>query len=158
MRLSGAASTYGYERFEAIGKHVDLVSRGDKLRVRQELQRAATEGHFGTEFWHARQDGSRFWANVITMALTDSSGGLQGLRRSCAISANGTRSTRSCAAVAHVSARYHWNVLVPGILSGEFDGIPEANDAFLAMVAYSREDLMAGRAPARSHFAGVLCA
>jgi PAS domain S-box-containing protein len=34
---------------------------------------------------------------------------------------------------------------IAGIVSGEFDRIPEANDAFLDLVGYSREDLLAGR-------------
>ncbi len=34
---------------------------------------------------------------------------------------------------------------IAGIVSGEFDRIPEANDAFLDLVGYSREDLQAGR-------------
>jgi PAS domain S-box-containing protein len=34
---------------------------------------------------------------------------------------------------------------IAGIVSGEFDRIPEANDAFLDLVGYSREDLHAGR-------------
>ena len=34
---------------------------------------------------------------------------------------------------------------IAGMVSGEFDRIPEANDAFLELVGYSREDLQAGR-------------
>src|ERR1700752_2122213 len=34
---------------------------------------------------------------------------------------------------------------IAGIVSGEFDRIPEANDAFLELVGYSREDLQTGR-------------
>jgi PAS domain S-box-containing protein len=34
---------------------------------------------------------------------------------------------------------------IAGIVSGEFDQVPEANDAFLEMVGYSRQDLEAGR-------------
>ena len=34
---------------------------------------------------------------------------------------------------------------IAGIVSGEFDRIPEANDTFLELVGYSREDLLAGR-------------
>ena len=39
----------------------------------------------------------------------------------------------------------HSESTIVGILSGEYDGIPEANDAFLALVGYSREDLASGR-------------
>jgi PAS domain S-box-containing protein len=35
--------------------------------------------------------------------------------------------------------------LIAGIVSGEFDRIPEANDAFLELVGYTREDLLTGR-------------
>ena len=31
---------------------------------------------------------------------------------------------------------------IAGIVSGEFDRIPEVNDAFLELVGYSREDLL----------------
>jgi formate hydrogenlyase transcriptional activator len=34
---------------------------------------------------------------------------------------------------------------IAGVVSGEFDRIPEANDTFLELVGYSREDLLAGR-------------
>ena len=34
---------------------------------------------------------------------------------------------------------------IAGIVSGEFDRVPEVNDAFLELVGYSREDLLAGR-------------
>ena len=31
--------------------------------------------------------------------------------------------------------------LIAGIVSGEFDRIPEANDAFLELVGYTRDDI-----------------
>ncbi len=34
---------------------------------------------------------------------------------------------------------------IAGIVSGESDQIPEANDAFLELVGYSREDLLSGQ-------------
>ena len=34
---------------------------------------------------------------------------------------------------------------IAGVASGEFDRVPEVNDAFLDLVGYSREDLLAGR-------------
>ena len=50
-------------------------------RLKEELKRTAVEGHAGTEGWHVKKDGSRFWANVITMALKDENGELQGFAR-----------------------------------------------------------------------------
>jgi PAS domain S-box-containing protein len=37
------------------------------------------------------------------------------------------------------------DTLIAGIVSGEFDRVPEANDAFLELVGYTREDLVSGR-------------
>src|SRR5205085_11972486 len=37
------------------------------------------------------------------------------------------------------------DTLIAGIVSGEFDRIPEANDAFLELVGYTREDLASDR-------------
>ena len=34
---------------------------------------------------------------------------------------------------------------IAGIVSGEFDRVPEMNDTFLELVGYTREDLLAGR-------------
>ena len=81
---SGAERIYGYKSDEAIGQHVSFLYPGeDTLRVKlqEELKRAAAEGHFGNEGWHVKKDGSRFWANVITMALKDENGELQGFAR-----------------------------------------------------------------------------
>jgi len=37
------------------------------------------------------------------------------------------------------------DTLIAGIVSGEFDRVPEANDAVLELVGYTREDLVSGR-------------
>ena len=69
---SGAERIYGYTGAEAIGQHVALLYPSEdtlRVRLREELKRSAAEGHFGNEGWCVRKDGSRFWANVITMAL-----------------------------------------------------------------------------------------
>ena len=46
--------------------------------LQEEFSRATIEGHVGSEGWQARKDGSRFWANSITVALRDEHGELQG--------------------------------------------------------------------------------
>jgi PAS domain S-box-containing protein len=145
---SGAARIYGYGGADAIGQHVSFLYPGEEdssAEPRQELNRSAAEGHFGNEGWHVRKDGSRFWANVITMALRDGNEELHGFARVVRdFSERHERDEklrRSRARVRPVPLQS----TIAGIVSGEFDRVPEANDAFLRLVGYSREDLLAGR-------------
>ena len=93
-----------------------------------------------------RGSGTRLWANVLTMALRSHEGELQGFAR-------GVRdfSKRHAAdekllpgGMAPGSGRSPESTIA-GVVSGEFDHIIEANDAFLQMVGYSREDLATGQ-------------
>lgn len=145
---SGASRIYGYSEDAAVGKHVSFLypSEGNhRAEPQQELIRASNAGHFGSEGWHLRKDGSRFWANVMTMALPDENGELQGFARVVRdFSERHERDEklrRSRARVRPIPPES----TIAGILSGEFDRIPEANDAFLQLVGYGREDLLAGR-------------
>jgi formate hydrogenlyase transcriptional activator len=145
---SGAERIYGYKTDEAIGQHVSLLYPSEDVirgNLAEKLKRTAAEGHLGTEGWHLRKDGARFWANVITMALRDENGELQGYARVVRDFSErhekDEKLRRSRARVRPVPSES----TVAGIVSGEFDHVPEANDAFLEMVGYSREDLVAGR-------------
>ena len=145
---SGAARIYGYSRDEATGKHVSFLYPGEGnpgAEPQQELNRSAAEGHFGNEGWHVRKGGSRFWANVITTALRDETGELQGFARVVRdFSERHERDEKLRRARARVRPVPSESTIA-GIVSGEFDHIPEANDAFLNLVGYSREDVRAGR-------------
>ena len=82
---AGAERIYGYKSDEVIGQHVSLLYPDEdtlRAKLHEELKRAAGEGHFGTEGWHVKKDGSRFWANVITMALKDDERRFAGLCQS----------------------------------------------------------------------------
>jgi formate hydrogenlyase transcriptional activator len=145
---SGAERIYGYAQAEIVGKHVSILYPGDetpRADPQQELNRSAAESHFGNEVWHVKKDGSRFWANVITMALRDENGELQGFARVVRdFSERHERDEklrRSRALLRPVPSE----PAVAGMISGEFDHVPEANDAFLQLVGYNREDLQAGR-------------
>jgi formate hydrogenlyase transcriptional activator len=145
---AGAERIYGYTGEEASGQHVSLFyPEEDTLRAKmdEKLKRAAKEGHTGNECWHVKKDGSRFWANDITMALKDANGDLQGFARVVRDFSDrherDEKLRRSRARVRPLPAE----TTIAGIVSGEFDRIPEANDAFLDLVGYSREDLQAGR-------------
>ena len=144
----GSERIYQYTSQEAQGQNVTLLNPDEdpqRITMHEELKRAASEGHFGTEGWHVKKDGTRFWANVITMALRTESGEHQGYARVVRdFSERHKRDEklrRSRERVRTVPAES----TIVGVVAGEFDRIPEANDTFLDLVGYSREDLRAGR-------------
>jgi len=142
----GAERIYGYTSDEIVGKNVALFYPDDDASLKlQELNRVAAEGHIGSEGWHLKKDGSRFWANTITMALKDEKGTLRGFAR---VVRDFTDRHERDEKLRRDSARVRPippKPTIAGIVSGEFDRIPEANDAFLELVGYTREDLKAGR-------------
>ncbi len=144
---SGAVRIYAYPAEEAIDQDISLLYPGDhdlQVRLQDEFRRAATEGHMGTEGWQARKDGSRFWANSITLSVKDENGQLQGFARVVRDFSErhdaDEKLRRSRARVRPIPAR----ATVAGVISGEFDRTLEVNDAFLELVGYSREDLLSG--------------
>jgi formate hydrogenlyase transcriptional activator len=144
---SGAERIYGYKSEDVIGQHVScLYSGDDDLRVnpREELKRTAIEGHLGTEGWHRKQDGSRFWANVLTTALRDESEELQGFARVVRDFSTRHRIDEALLHKRGGAPQLIAESSIAGIVTGEFDRIIDANDAFLGMLGYSREDLATG--------------
>ena len=145
---AGAERIYGYRSEEAVGHPASFLYSGEDdlaARLDEELKRALKEGHAGMEGWQVKKDGSRFWANIITMALKDDLGDIQGFARVVRDFSerherdDKLRRTRARIRPLPVEST------IAGIVSGEFDRIPEANDAFLDLVGYSREDLQTGR-------------
>jgi formate hydrogenlyase transcriptional activator len=139
---AGAQHIYGYTEEQAIGRNASFLSPDFALA---EDPVNAAGGHFANEGWQAKKDGSRFWANSITMALKDPHGELRGFAR---IVRDFTERHERDEKLRRNRVRRR---LVPaestivGVVSGESDRIPEVNDAFLALIGYSREDLAAGR-------------
>jgi PAS domain S-box-containing protein len=145
---SGATRIYGYRDDQAIGRNFSILyANDDHLNdaPREELQRSSDGGHFGTEGWQVRAGGSRFWANIITTALRDETGELQGFARIVRDFSdrheNDEKLRRNRSRLQPIAPR----TAIIGVVSGEFDRIPEANDAFLNLIGYSREDLREGR-------------
>src|SRR5204863_3897006 len=137
-----------YRADEAVNQHLSFLYPGEDTlaaKLQHELNRTASEGHMGAEGWQARKDGSRFWANAITMALKDENGELRGFARVVRDFTDrherDEKLRRSRARTRPIPA----HSTIAGVVSGEFDRIPEVNDAFLELVGYSREDLLAGR-------------
>ena len=145
---SGAERIYGHKTGEAIGQHVSFLYPSEELarvNFEEKLKRAAAEGHVGNEGWHLRKDGARFWANVITMALRQENGTLQGFARIVRDFSDRHERDEKLRRSRGRTRPVPTQSTIAGVVSGEFDRVPEANDAFLDLVGYSREDLLAGR-------------
>jgi formate hydrogenlyase transcriptional activator len=144
---SGAKRIYGFQGSEVLGQSASCLYPGENtlcVKLRSELKRAAQQGHFGDEGWQMKKDGSRVWANVLTMALRDESDDLKGFAR---VVRNFSDRHKTDEKLRRRPTRLRplpEESTIAGIVSGGVDRIHEANDAFLNLVGYSREELQAG--------------
>src|SRR5208282_5638761 len=77
----GAERIKGYRAEEIIGQHFSCFYTDEDIergKPERELTIAATQGRLEDEGWRVRKDRSRFWANVIIIALRDAAGELRG--------------------------------------------------------------------------------
>ncbi len=78
---AGAERFKGYRAEEIIGRHFSVFYPPEDVaagKPGRELEIAAEVGRLEDEGWRVRQDGSRFWANVVITALRASDGRLRG--------------------------------------------------------------------------------
>jgi PAS domain S-box-containing protein len=78
---AGAERIKGYVAGEILGRHFSVFyppEDRDAGRPDQMLEQAARQGRVGVQGWRVRQDGSRFWADVVITALTNRAGALTG--------------------------------------------------------------------------------
>jgi PAS domain S-box-containing protein len=78
---AGAERIKGYAAEEIIGRHFSIFYPPEDLAAEKparELETAIAEGRLEDEGWRIRQDGTRFWANVVITALFDDTGNLYG--------------------------------------------------------------------------------
>jgi PAS domain S-box-containing protein len=145
---SGAERIYGYDALELIGRDASVLYPHEKplfRKLQDQLNRAAAQGYAGNEDWNLKKDGSRFWANVIFAALKDETGKLQGFAAAARDFSDRHKQDHKLRREGGRSRPALTKSTISGIVSGEFDLIPEANDAFLDIVGYTREDLQEGR-------------
>jgi len=144
----GAERTYGYKSEEALGQPLSFLYPSEDAQgagLQGELTRTAAAGRFGSEGWHLRKDGSRFWANALTVALKDDHEQLQGFARVVRDFSDRDEAGQKLPHSGEPRKQRRDRPAVVGIISGEFDRATDASDAFLAMVGYSHDDLVAGR-------------
>jgi formate hydrogenlyase transcriptional activator len=145
---SGAARIYGFSAEEAMGQDVSFLYPAEETKaatILEESDRAASAGHFGAENWHTRKDGSRFWGNAITMALKDESGRLHGYARVVRDFTDRHERDEKLRQKKERVRPIATQPAVAGIASGEFDHVPEINDALVEILGYTREDVASGR-------------
>ena len=81
---AGAEALKGYAAAEIIGRHFSAFYPPERIAEgfpEHELTVARQVGRFEDEGWRIRQDGTRFWANVVITALRDESGTLVGFAK-----------------------------------------------------------------------------
>ena len=80
----GVERIKGYKADEVIGKHFSIfytpheASAGVPQRA---MEIAAREGHYESEGWRVRKDGSKFWSSVVLSAIHDEEGNLVGFSK-----------------------------------------------------------------------------
>ena len=77
----GAQRIKGYTPDQILGKHFSTFYPEDAIRSKWpelELENAAKYGRFEDEGWRVRQDGTRFWANVVITTLYLPDGSVRG--------------------------------------------------------------------------------
>jgi len=77
----GAERIKGYRADEIIGRHFSCFYSEDDIRnskPEKVLKTAIRDGRIEDEGWRLRKDGSKFFANVVITAISDSAGHLQG--------------------------------------------------------------------------------
>lgn len=80
----GAEKIHGHAAADVVGKHFSKLFPPEAIaagKPEAELRQAAERGRVENEGWRVRNDGSRFWANVVTTALRDDGGKLRGFAK-----------------------------------------------------------------------------
>ncbi len=78
---AGAERFKGYRAEEIIGQHFSVFYPPEDVaagKPEHELAAAASHGHVEDEGWRVRQNGTRFWANVVITAVRGVDGTLLG--------------------------------------------------------------------------------
>lgn len=80
----GAERLNGYPARDIIGRHFSVFYPREVAESgvpQRELEMATRDGRFEDEGWRVRQDGSRFWANVVVAPLHDEAGEVIGFSK-----------------------------------------------------------------------------
>jgi PAS domain S-box-containing protein len=140
----GAERLLGWAADEILGRDGDVIfTPEDRAAGAPQAERcdALARGRAEDERWHLRKDGSRFWGSGLLTPLADREAGFVKIMR------DRTAQRRAEEAVRASEDRFRTALQIEtvGVIFFDTDGgITEANDAFLRMSGYSREEVAAG--------------
>ncbi len=144
---AGAERIMGYKAAEILGKPCTIFYTQTDIEnfiPEQELAMAKKHGRYEDEGWRTRQDGSLFLANFVLTPLFDDE---QGLRGFVNVTRDVTQRKQAEEALREGESRLRRLVEsnVIGVMVATLKGqVTMANDGFLKMIGYSRDQLDAG--------------
>ncbi|GAB1538500.1 hypothetical protein NUACC21_11620 [Scytonema sp. NUACC21] len=166
---AGVERILGYSEVEFIGQHSSRIFTREDIEdgiPEQEMRTAETEGRAVDERWHIRKDSTRFWASGIMTALRDKTGKLKGFTKVMRDFTDRKQAEEERAQFLEREQKAKWEMettlaklqksearfrrfaksgMVGVIFSDVKGNIADANEAFLKMVGYTREDLLSGK-------------
>jgi PAS domain S-box-containing protein len=142
---AGAQRITGYTAEQILGRSYSVLYTPEDIAAgapQQQRDEAARTGRFESEGWRVRNDGSRFWAGVVTTAIRDSAGLLRGF----------TKVTRDLTEQRSAEQRLRDSAAqIQGVINTAVDGIIAIdergriewlNPAALRIFGYSAEELI----------------
>jgi PAS domain S-box-containing protein len=144
---SGAEKIFGYTAGEIIGQPIVLIIPPDRVheerRIMAEIRRGERIEPYETV--RRRKDGIDIHVSLSISPIKDSKGGIIGISKNARdITAKKRAEQALRESEARFRAVFEGNMVPMGLFHVD-GGIVSANDALLALIRYSRDDLNAGR-------------
>lgn len=137
---------YGLSAEKALSQNLSIlyqVQTNPQSRLLTGIQRAVQFGHSVEEFWQFRADGSKFRAEIVTVALKMDEQ-LQGFVRAAMNVSSRYETEQKPLRTAKPSQRATSIHTTAGIVSGNADGLTATNSVFLNLLGYLENDLLSG--------------
>ena len=141
-----ARRIYGYEPEEMLGRPFSDFADPEQALLDQQAFARMRQGHkvFSHEARHRRKDGSPVWLNFNGVAVFDAQGNMTGAVGT-AQDVTERKQVEQALAESEAKFRRMFDSDIQGMVFSNIHGtITRANDTFLKMVGYSREELEAG--------------